>query len=140
MGDSIGHFEGDTLVVDTVGIKVGPFTVADRFGTPQSEAMHVVERYRLIDAREAKAAADEHERIDGRLGAGRTADPAPGAKGLQLRLTIEDPKYFTTPWSAQVHYQRSPQEWQEQVCAENFNEYYGDERLTKIPQTDKPDF
>jgi len=140
MGDSIGRFEGDTLVVDTVGIKVGPFTVADRFGTPQSEAMHIVERYRLIDAREAKAAAEAHEKIDGRLGAGRTADPAPGAKGLQLHLTIEDPKYFTTPWSAQVHYQRSPQEWQEQVCAENFNEYYGDEKRTKIPQTNKPDF
>ena len=140
MGDSVGHYEGDTLVIDTVGIKVGPFTVADRFGTPQSEAMHVVERYRLIDAMEARAAADAHEKADGRLGAGRTADPKPGDKGLQLRVTIEDPVYFTTPWSAQITYQRSPQEWQEQVCAENFHEYYGENRDTPIPQATRPDF
>jgi hypothetical protein len=140
MGDSIGHFEGDTLVVDTVGIKVAPYTVADRFGTPQSEAMHVVERYRLIDAKEAKTAAELHEKIDGRLGAGRTSDPKPGDKGLQLQLRIEDHAYFTTPWFAQVTYQRSPQEWQEQVCAENFHEYYGEQQDTAIPQAEKPDF
>src|SRR5579872_1544564 len=51
MGDSVGHYEGDTLVVDTAGIKVQPYTVVDRFGTPQSDAMHIVERYRLIGAR-----------------------------------------------------------------------------------------
>src|SRR5437588_4458527 len=49
-GDSVGHYEGDTLVIDTVGVKVLPWTVADRFGTPQSEMMHVIERYHLIDA------------------------------------------------------------------------------------------
>src|SRR5579871_3851700 len=58
MGDSVGHYEGDTLVIDTVGIKREPYTVADRFGTPQSDAMHVVERYRLIDAREGQRALD----------------------------------------------------------------------------------
>src|SRR5882762_2572035 len=26
-GDSVGHYEGDTLVIDTVGIKVGPFAM-----------------------------------------------------------------------------------------------------------------
>ena len=36
-GDSVGHFEGDTLVVDTVGFKLGPFSMIDRFGTPYSE-------------------------------------------------------------------------------------------------------
>jgi len=55
-GDSIGHYEGDTLVVDTMGIKVMPWTTADRFGTPQSDMMHVTERYRLIGANEAKDA------------------------------------------------------------------------------------
>jgi hypothetical protein len=49
-GDSIGHYEGDTLVVDTVGIKVGRVTMADAYGSPQSEAMHVVERYRRAAA------------------------------------------------------------------------------------------
>jgi hypothetical protein len=36
-GDSIGHWEGDTLVIDTIGIKVDRFSSVDRFGTPQSE-------------------------------------------------------------------------------------------------------
>jgi hypothetical protein len=32
--DSVGHYEGDTLVIDTVGVKVGPFAMVDQFGTP----------------------------------------------------------------------------------------------------------
>ena len=56
MGDSIGRWEGDTLVIDTVGVKVDDFLSVDRFGTPLSEAMHIVERYRLIDYSAAKAA------------------------------------------------------------------------------------
>ncbi len=48
-GDSVGRYEGDTLVIDTVGVKVGPYTMIDRLGTPYTEALHVVERYRLID-------------------------------------------------------------------------------------------
>ena len=48
-GDSVGHYEGDTLVIDTVGIKVGPFAMVDMYGTPHTEALHVVERYRLLD-------------------------------------------------------------------------------------------
>jgi hypothetical protein len=45
-GDSVGHYEADTLVIDTVGIKVGPFSMIDPFGTPHSQALHVMERYR----------------------------------------------------------------------------------------------
>ena len=37
-GDSVGHYEGDTLVIDTVGIKTGPYTMVDQFGTPHTEA------------------------------------------------------------------------------------------------------
>jgi hypothetical protein len=47
-GDSVGHYEGDTLVIDTVGIKSGPFSMIDMYGTPYSNALHVVERYRLL--------------------------------------------------------------------------------------------
>jgi hypothetical protein len=42
------------VVIDTVGIKIGPFAVIDMFGTPYTEALHVVERYRLIDYEDAK--------------------------------------------------------------------------------------
>src|SRR5262249_49330531 len=40
-GDSVGHYEGDALVIDTVGIKPGPFAMIDWFGTPQTPALHV---------------------------------------------------------------------------------------------------
>ena len=56
-GDSVGHYEGDTLVIDTVGIKVGPFAMVDMYGTPYTEALHVVERYRLLDYEAAKEGA-----------------------------------------------------------------------------------
>jgi len=47
MGDSIGHWEGDTLVADTVNFNTK--TWLDRIGHPHSEALHVVERLRRID-------------------------------------------------------------------------------------------
>src|SRR5580693_3684768 len=53
-GDSVGHYEGDTLVIDTVGIKAGPFAMVDWYGTPQSPALHVVERYRMISYKDAE--------------------------------------------------------------------------------------
>jgi hypothetical protein len=44
-GDSVGHWEGDTLVVDTVGLNNR--TWVDGFGTPHTDKIHVVERYHL---------------------------------------------------------------------------------------------
>jgi len=144
-GDSVGHYEGDTLVVDTVGIKVGKYTMADRFGTPYTEALRVVERYRLIDyeaAREAKARGyKEWPRVPG-----YPADPDYRGKGLQLEFTVEDPGAFTTPWKGIITYLRSAnKEWYERVCAENIQHYYGDaqyysDKDARIPTADKPDF
>jgi len=37
-GDSVGHYEGNALVIDTVGVKVGPLAMVDHFGTPRSAA------------------------------------------------------------------------------------------------------
>ena len=37
MGDFVGHYEGDTLVVDTIGIKPGPYAMVDRYGSPVTE-------------------------------------------------------------------------------------------------------
>jgi hypothetical protein len=50
-GDSVGHHEGNTLVVDTVAVRIGPFAMVDWLGTPRSAALHMVERYRLLDYR-----------------------------------------------------------------------------------------
>ena len=47
MGDSIGHWEGDTLVADTVNFN--DKTWLDRIGHPHSDALHVVERIRRTD-------------------------------------------------------------------------------------------
>jgi hypothetical protein len=47
MGDSIGHWEGDTLVVDTVNFN--DKTWLDRVGHPHSDALHLVERIRRIN-------------------------------------------------------------------------------------------
>ena len=47
MGDSIGHWEGDTLVVDTVGLN--DRTWLDQVGHPHSDALHLVERIRRTD-------------------------------------------------------------------------------------------
>jgi hypothetical protein len=47
MGDSIGHWEGDTLVTDTVNFN--DKTWLDRMGHPHSESLHVVERIRRVD-------------------------------------------------------------------------------------------
>src|SRR5579862_9874862 len=46
MGWSHGHFEGDTLVVDSTGFE--PYTWFDRAGDYHSDALHVVERYTLV--------------------------------------------------------------------------------------------
>ncbi|HXJ01313.1 MAG TPA: hypothetical protein VNH44_08810 [Micropepsaceae bacterium] len=137
MGDAIGHFEGDTLIIDTVGIKLEPYTVVDRFGTPQSEAMHVVERYRLIDAKEAQAALDRHSKKTAVTGP-MVADPH-SDKGLRVELLVEDPNVFTTPWRANVTYLRVIRGWNEGVCAENNVDMFhlGD---THIPTADRPDF
>lgn len=47
MGDSIGHWEGDTLVADTVNFNTK--TWLDRIGHPHSDQLHVIERIRRIN-------------------------------------------------------------------------------------------
>jgi hypothetical protein len=139
-GDSVGHYEGDTLVIDTVGIKIGPFAMVDMFGTPHTEALHVVERYRLIDYEAAKEAWNRNEnfRIPGNDG-GPEVDPAYMGKGLQLQFMVEDTGVFTMPWSATVTYRRGLNEHLEYICAENLHEYHaGKDRA--VPRADKPDF
>jgi hypothetical protein len=142
-GDSIGHYEGNTLVIDTVGIKVGPFSVVDQFGTPHSEALHLVERYHLIDGKAAREIAERNERENGRVppeGTGVLIDSDYKGEGLQVQFTVEDPGVFTKRWSAAVTYRHVQDRiLPEDVCAENTHEYYNN-GFTKIPEADKPDF
>jgi hypothetical protein len=69
-GDSVGHYEGDTLVIDTVGFKIGLFSAVDQYGTPFTQALHVVERYRLIDYEAARAAWERGGKENSRAGQG----------------------------------------------------------------------
>jgi hypothetical protein len=88
-GESIGHYEGDTLVVDTIGMN--DRTYVDNFRTPHTEKLHVVERYKLID--------------DG--------------KTLQVTFRVEDPDTFYEPWSAINNFKRVQMPMHEEACAEN---------------------
>ena len=137
-GDSVAHYEGDTLVIDTVGVKTErPFAMIDLFGTPYTKGLHVVERYRLLDYKEAKGALErgykELMRAQGPLNVNYTG------KYLQIHLTVEDEGTFTTPWTATITYARDPAEWREVVCAENRYEYYN-HKESEVPRADKPDF
>jgi hypothetical protein len=142
-GDSVGHYAGDTLVVDTVGIKPGPYPMIDIYGTPFSSALHVIERFRLVDNTEAFAAVhkgdQENKHVGGLIGDGVDLDMRYKGEGLQLRITVEDPNMFTQPWHGTVTYVRPLGDWQEMVCAENTREYYAN-KSTAIPVAAKPDF
>jgi len=141
-GHSVGHYEGDTLVIDTVGVAVGPYTTIDRLGTPYSDSLHVVERYRMLPYEGARAAMDFAEKEWMR--AGPTVDPNYRGHGVQLEFVVEDHKMFTMPWSASITYlKRERPQWEERICAENvehdynFN-YFSDN--AKLPADDTPDF
>ena len=142
-GDSVGHYEGDTLVIDTVGVKLGPYRMADRFGTPYSDALHVVERYRLIDFETTRQAMALAEKEWPR--AGGAVDRNYRGKGLQLEFTVDDPNVFTMPWSATITYGRDANQlWDERVCAENVAHDYQQNQFSEadahLPTADKPDF
>jgi hypothetical protein len=147
-GDSVGHYEGDTLVIDTVGVKVGPFAMLDLYGTPHSPALHVVERYRLLDYEAAKAAEERGEKENFGLPMadfGVARDPDYKGKGLQLEFTVEDEGVFTTPWSATVTYRRPSValgEWPEVACADGARAYDPHDlgKKAAVPTADKPDF
>jgi hypothetical protein len=144
-GDSVGHYEGHTLIIDTVGVKVGPFSMVDWLGTPQSEAVHVVERYRLIDYQAALAAEKMAEKENVHLTPERPISDGVGVdidyrgKGLQLEFTVEDPNIVTMPWSAVSTYRKAATQWEERVCAENPRVYYAPHD-TAVPFAAKPDF
>src|SRR3984885_6277264 len=138
-GDSVGHYEGDTLVVDTVGVKTNrPYAMIDLFGTPYTKSLHVVERYRLREYDDVKDAIERNKKENWLLN-GDVFSKHRG-KFLQLHLTIEDEGVFTTPWTSTITYVPGPDVLGEVVCADNVRQYYYDRSDTDVPRTEKPDF
>ncbi len=109
-GDSVGHYEGDTLVVDTIG--QNDHTHIDRFATPHSDKIHVVERCRL------------------------TAD----GKKIETLFTVEDEGAFALPWSGRADYVPSNEMWTESVCAENNQREFWPGHELPIAVDNTPDF
>jgi hypothetical protein len=137
-GDSVGHYEGDTLVVDTVGVRTDrPYAMIDLFGTPYTDKLHVVERYRLRSYDEVKDALERNRKENWLFG----GDVFSRHRGqfLQAHLTIEDAGVFTTPWTATMTYVPGGAEVGEGVCAENPHEYYNN-KDSDVPKADRPDF
>jgi hypothetical protein len=137
-GDSVGHYEGDTLVIDTIGVRTDhPYGMVDLFGTPYTKALHVVERYSLRDYDDVKDAIERNKK-ENWLFAGDVFSNYRG-KFLQLHLTTEDEGVFTMPWTATLTYVPGPDQFPEEVCAENLHQYYY-HNDTDAPRADKPDF
>ena len=131
-GDSVGHFEGDTLVVDTVGIAVNPQTGSMGFyGTPHTEALHLVERYRfLADDEKSMAPPVRNRSFD-------AADVIKGGKTLRLTFTVEDPGAYKKPWSSTLDFLPLALPIKEYVCAENSR---NPQLAPMLPTAEIPDF
>jgi hypothetical protein len=110
-GESIGHYEnGDTLVVDTIGLNTKTFV--DNYRTPHTDRLHVVERYKLMNAETR----------------------------IEVTLTVEDPGAFTMPWQAKQVYQRLEiGDMGESTCAEGNINYFNFD-FDPLPEAKKPDF
>jgi hypothetical protein len=142
-GDSVGHYDGDTLVIDTVGVKTNrPLAMLDMYGTPYTRALHVVERYRRLDYAAARQGLEQDAKEYAVIpNTSMQLDPAYRGKYLQLLFTVEDPRVFTMPWSATITYSRPSGVWVEDVCAEGTaNSHYAPREKDVFPTADKPDF
>jgi hypothetical protein len=87
-GESVGHYEGDTLVVDTIGLN--DKTVVDSYRTPHTQKLHVTERWRLAN----------------------------NGENLEVSMKVEDPDTYNEPWSGVLRYRHVQQQMTEEVCAE----------------------
>ena len=119
-GDSVGHYENGELVVDTVGVKVAPLSSLDRYGTPHTGALHVVERYHMVD--QAKATS-EPLGTGGFRGTDDAIDRSYRGRILRVDFTVDDPGAFNTAWSGSVVYNRARGTFIEDVCAENIHDF-----------------
>lgn len=112
-GESVGHYEnGDTLVIDTIGLAEHPLSFVDNYRTPHTKQLHVVERWKIN----------------------------PDRRGIEVSFRVEDPGAFTMPWGGRMRYRRANNApIEEFVCAENNADYFGLDDY-KIPTAARPDF
>jgi len=90
LGHSVAHWEGDSLVVDTVGINAASFI--DDEGSSHSDKEHIVERFTKID----------------------------GGRQLEVETTVEDPVTLEHPYSYKRYFQWRPDvRPAEYICEEN---------------------
>ena len=87
-GESVGHYEGDTLVIDTIGLNTKTFV--DYYRTPHTEKLHVVERWRMVE--------------DG--------------KAMEVVFKVDDLDTYYEPWTGMRGFRRVEREFGEQICAE----------------------
>ena len=94
-GESVGHYEGDELVVDTIGLNDRTFV--DNYRTPHTEQLHVLERFKMLQ----------------------------GGQRLQVSVTVEDPGAFNMPWSAVQRWRRVQVPLIEDLCEPNNVFFFG---------------
>lgn len=111
-GESIGHYEGNTLVVDTIGLATKNNYI-DNFRTPHTEKEHVVERFTI----------------------------SPDGKELTALVTVEDPDTFNEPLHMMQKWRKVANPLLETVCAENNNDMiFFHQKLFPMPEAKTPDF
>ena len=109
-GESVGHYEGGELVVDTIGLNERTFV--DNYRTPHTDKLHVIERFRLVN----------------------------GGNTLLDAIRVEDPGAFNSPWTAVQRWKRTNRgPIEEDNCAENNENFYAYD-VRPIPQAKTPDF
>jgi len=109
-GESVGHYEGDELVIDTIALN--DKSLVDNYRTPHTDQIHVVERFKLVE----------------------------GGRILQATVTVDDPGAFNMKWSAIQRWRRGEtRPIEESVCAEN-NFTFLNYDVVPVPEAAKPDF
>jgi len=111
-GESIGHFENNELVVDTIGLQTkNKNSYIDNYRTPHSEKLHVTERYKFVN----------------------------NGNTLEAFIKVDDSDAFNEPIYMLKRWRKSDNPLLETVCAENnVDQFY--QNLTPIPQATKSDF
>jgi hypothetical protein len=89
VGDSIGYWDGDTLVVDTTNFN--DYTWLNGAGAPHSDALHLIEKYRLVL----------------------------GGEYLEVKVTAEDSKVLAKPYTYTRYYEKAKTEIHEDFCTDD---------------------